>query len=243
MTRGRIAVGLVAALCAFAALSSTSFAEPPVFGKFKASTSNTVKGIGEEGEMVIGPYKFPKGCEKELKAKGSVEAGEHEVITMNVKFPECIALRDLGQGLEEAVKIKFTMPIEFHSAGFIVIGPTSFKASHSQCEIKIPKQFVPASAEKSGEKHEFEKTSYSTEKEKQTTKGGIKKFGEFRERLFIEWEELKGIDATAPITPVCQYTGNHENKETKEAEFLNGKMEEGELEEVTLKEGNLSFIP
>ena len=68
-----------------------------------------------------------------------------------------------------------------------------------------------------------------------------KKFGEFRERLDIEWE-VSGINTTVKLTPECKYHGAHLNPVTHEAEYANGKME-GELEEITLAGGNLSFIP
>jgi hypothetical protein len=202
-----------------------------------------VKGIGEEGEMVLGPFKFEKGCKGELHAKGTVPTGEFEVLPLTVKFKECETSRSLGKGLTEPVSVSFTLGMEFHSNGFVKIGPARvpLKLTKSTCELNIPPQYVPAGAEKNGEKKEFEATSYSTEKEKLTSKGSIKKYGEFRERLDIEWE-LKAIKVDAKVTPSCQFSGGTINPETKEAEFGGGKME-GELEEVTLKGGNLSFIP
>jgi len=81
--------------------------------------------------------------------------------------------------------------------------------------------------------------SSNTEREK--LEGNLeKKFGEFRERLDLDWE-LKGITTTVKLTPTCVYEGSHLNG-AGEAEFNGGKME-GELEEVTPQTGNLSFVP
>ena len=81
----------------------------------------------------------------------------------------------------------------------------------------------------------------NTTTEKEKLEGGpAKKFGEFRERLDIDWE-IKGVHATVKLTPECKYNGAHVN-EAGEAEFAGGKME-GELEEVTLQQGNLAFNP
>ncbi len=253
----RMILGLVVVVCAFGALTAPAFAkvkEPKEFGKFVASTSGSTKGIGEASEMTIGPYKFPNGCEQELKSKGNVVAGESESFFQEVKFKDCVAKRKLGGGIEEPVAVSFTLGMEFHSAGFVETGgggsveisksTIKFKGKKSYCEVKIPSQRIPGAAEKNPEK-EFEAFSYSTEKEKQTTKGGIKKFGEFRERLDIEWE-YKGMEATVPITSTCEYKNGEEggkfNPETNEVDFGNGKGE-GELEEITLKAGNLKFVP
>ena len=78
--------------------------------------------------------------------------------------------------------------------------------------------------------------SYFTEKDK-LEGGQLKKYGEIRERLDIEWE-LKGLDATAKESPGCSHSGTKRNSKG-EAEFSSGKME-GELEEVTLKRAPLA---
>ncbi len=214
--------------------------EKPVFGKFKATAAGSAKGIGEAGEMVLGPYKFEE-CEKELHSDGSVALGESETFFQEVKFSKCLALRNGGGGLKEAVYASFTLGMEFHSNGSLKLGPSNvtFGATDSTCEVTIPAQWVPAAAETKGAEKAFEATSYSTEKEK-LEGGQEKKFGEFRERLDVDWE-LKGVRTTVKVTPACQYEGSHLNA-AKEAEFTSGKME-GELEEVTVAGGNLSFLP
>jgi hypothetical protein len=242
MRRTSIVVALAVGLCALCVLASPAFAakEKPVFGKFKASTAGTVRGIGEAGEMALGPYHFEE-CEKELHSVGTVVMGESETFFQEVRFSHCEAIRNTGGGLEEVVDASFTLGMEFHSNGSLKIGPSAvtFGATNSTCEVTIPPQWVPSAAETKGEEKLFEDVSYGTEKEK-LEGGPAKKFGEFRERLDIEWE-LKGITATVKLTPTCKYKGAHING-AGEAEFSGGKME-GELEEVTLNNGNLSFVP
>jgi hypothetical protein len=214
--------------------------EKPVFGKFRATVAGTAKGIGEADEMVLGPYKFEE-CERELHSNGTVVLGESETFFQEVKFSKCIATRNAGGGLREAVSASFTLGMEFHSNGALKLGPTAvtFGASDSTCEVTVPAQWVPSIAETKGEDKTFEDGKYTTSQE--PLEGGQeKKFGEFRERLNIDWE-LKGITTTVKVTPTCLYEGSHLNA-AGEAEFINGKME-GELEEITLGGGNLSFVP
>lgn len=242
MRRTTIVVALAISVCTLGMLASPALAlkVKPVFGKFRATVAGTAKGIGEAGEMVLGPYKFEE-CEKELASTGTVALGESETFFQEVKFRQCVANRAIGGGLEESVFASFTLGLEFHSNGALKIGPTgvTFGPSNSTCEVTIPAQWVPDVAETKGEDKSFEDVSYSTEKEK-LEGGQEKKFGEFRERLDIEWE-LKAVATTVKLTPLCQYHGTHLNS-AGEAEFNNGRME-GELEEVTLQAGNLSFIP
>lgn len=241
MRRIRTMVAMAAGACALAVLASPALAlkTPPTFGKFKATVTGTAKGIGEAGEMELGPYKF-EGCEKELHSTGAVTMGESETFFQEVKFSGCETSRQLGGGLEETMTTGFTLGMEFHSNGSIKLGPASvtFKPTQSTCEITIPSQWLPSIAESKSERT-FEDASYLTEKEK-LEGGAAKKFGEFRERLDIEWE-AKGITTTAKLSPTCKYHGAHLNG-AGEAEFPGGTLE-GELEEVTLAGGNLSFIP
>jgi hypothetical protein len=238
----RMAVAIAAGALALGLLASPALAakEKPVFGKFKASVSGNVNGIGEADEMTLGPYHFEE-CEKELKSLGSVTMGESETFFQEVKFARCEALRPGGGGLEEPVRANFTLGMEFHSNGALKLGPSSvtFTASGATCEVTIPPQWVPATAEtEKGQEHLYENIEYETEKE-HLEGGPVKKFGEFRERLDIFWE-IHGIHSTVKLGPECQYRGSHLN-EAGEAEFSGGRME-GELEEVTLQNGNLSFV-
>src|SRR5207248_2735848 len=122
--------------------------------------------------------------------------------------------------------------------GALKLGPSAvtFRASDSTCEVTIPAQWVPGIAEtEKGSEKLFEGIGYTTEKEK-LEGAQAKKFGEFRERLDIEWE-ITGINTTVKLGPECKYHGAHLNS-AGEAEYPNGKME-GELEEITLQGGNL----
>ncbi len=240
MRRSMIIAALASAL-AIGVLASPALAlkEKPVFGKFKATAAGAVKGHGESGEMQLGPYKFEE-CEKELKSTGSVTMGESETFFQEISFSHCIGTKQLSGGLEELETTSFKLGLEFHSNGALVIGPNAvtFGVKGSSCEITIPSQSVPVGFVKHPEKP-YEVAAYSTETEK--LEGGLeKKFGEFRERLDIEWE-LKNIKTTVKLTPKCMYSGSHLNT-AGEAEYSGGKMA-GELEEVTLKTGNLSFVP
>jgi hypothetical protein len=232
-----MAVALATGALALGLLASPALGakEKPVFGKFKASVSGTAKGIGEAEEIQLGPYFFEE-CEKELHSNGSVVMGESETFFQEVKFQRCEAVKKTGGGIEETIQANFTLGMEFHSNGSMKLGPSAvtFKATNSQCEVTIPSQWVPAVAgtEKGAEKL-FENIEYSTELEADPAK----KFGEFRERLDIFWE-VKGITTTVKLTPECKFKGSSSGV----AEFSGGKME-GELEEVTLSGGNLSFVP
>jgi len=235
-----MAVAVAAGALALGLLASPAMAakEKPVFGKFKATVSGSVKGIGEAEEMVLGPYHF-EGCEKELHSNGSVTMGESETFFEEVKFRQCETSRNIGGGLEETVYAGFDLGMEFHSNGSLKLGPSTatFTATSSSCEVKIPPQWVPASAEtEKGQEKLFEGVEYETEKEKTEQK----KFGEFRERLDITWE-IKGIVTTVKPTAECKYHGSRPLNAAGEAEFTGGRME-GELEEVSVSGGNLSFV-
>ena len=191
--------------------------------------------------MTLGPYHFEE-CEKELKSNGSVTMGESETFFQEVKFSHCEAHRNAGW------RPRRSGPRELHARDGIPLqrgaetrsARRTFKATNSLCEVTIPAQWVPGGAEtEKGQEKLFEGIEYSTEKEK-LEGGPAKKFGEFRERLDIFWE-VKGIVTTVKLTPECKYSGSHLNG-AGEAEFSGGKME-GELEEVTLNQGNLSFVP
>ncbi len=96
--------------------------------------------------------------------------------------------------------------MQFNSNGSLKLGPSAvtFGPTESACEVTIP-----AAVRARGRRNEraetrtFEEASYSTEKEK-LEGGPAKKFGEFRERLDVEWE-AKGITTTVKLTPTCKY--------------------------------------
>ena len=92
MRRTTMVVALAMSVLTVGLLASPAFAakEKPVFGKFKATVAGSVKGIGEAGEMVLGPYKFEE-CEKELASRAASTMGESETFFQEVKFRQCVA--------------------------------------------------------------------------------------------------------------------------------------------------------
>jgi hypothetical protein len=268
-----IVLGVAALVCALGVLSAPAFAnkkpaEPKVFGKFVSTSTGPIKGHGEVFEMKLGPYTFTgknlgggKGsgpiCESELKSSGMITAGEHENLTQNISFKNCFATRKSGTA-EEAVKFKFGLGIEFHGNRSANIGEAQgemvvkeskvfVKGAKSTCEVIIPEQIVPIKAEKKPE-NEFEAASYETEEESLVgEKGQEKKFGPVRKRLDIEME-FKKIKTELQLNPEKGCTdekleeGSTFNPETNRVSFKNGILE-AELEEITIKTGNLSFEP
>lgn len=116
MRRTTMVLAIAVGALTWGVLASPALAvkEKPVFGKFRATAAGTVKGIGEAGEMVIGPYKFEE-CEKELHSNGSVALGESETFFQEVKFKmrrdEERRRRPQGSGLRE-LHARHGIPLE-----------------------------------------------------------------------------------------------------------------------------------
>jgi hypothetical protein len=245
----------------------------PVFGKFVASTSGKTSATGEVSELRLGPYKFTGeqlfnesnepilngSGEPEfgpicspLKAKGAVEAGESESLTQKIAFAHCVAYRSAGtgaEGLKERVTAHFKLGLEFHSNHSATTGEVeesevtlipestvTFTGSHSTCTVEIPSQSVPIKAEKDPEE-EFEAALYETEEE--STEGSKtleKKFGPEHDRLNVE-TEFSHVKTDVPLGNKCET-----KKGGEEHKYTNGVIDL-ELEDITLKGGNLSFVP
>jgi len=267
-----IVLGAAVAVCALGVLSAPAFAikTPIIFGKFVASAAGQTKGHGEVSEMRLGPYVFTgknlgegKGfgpvCENELKSKGNIAApGESETFFQNVKFSKCFATRRSGTS-EEAVAFHFELGMEFHSNHSAELGEgdeaelkitrpstVKVKGSKSSCSILIPAQTIPIAAEKNPNK-EFEATSYTTEEEAVEGKGKEMKFGPIRKRLDIEMAfkkivTIEQLDPEKGCTNEKLEEGATFNPVNDTVEYRNGALE-AELEEVTLKTGNISFEP
>jgi hypothetical protein len=263
-----IVLGAAVAACALGALSAPAFAKEPItFGKFVASATGTTKGHGEVSEMRLGPYRFTGKnlgngsfgpvCEKELKSKGEVTAGEHETFEQKVTFSKCFSTRKAGTS-EEAVSFHFTLDMVFHSNRSAELGgegteveitktsTVKVKGSKSSCELLIPAQTVPVKAATKPE-DEFEAVSYGTEEEAVEGKGKIAKFGPIRDRLDIEEMVFKKIKVIEQLNPEKGCTnekleeGATFNKELDQVEYHNGLLE-AELEEISLNDGNISFV-
>ncbi len=231
----------------------------------------TTKGHGSVSTLRIGPYKFTGRkikpgtfgpiCEKELKSSGTVESESSESFAQEIKFNQCIAYVKVGAGVEEEVSVKFKLGFEFHSnfsaqigelpESSVMIKPgssVSFKGKRSYCVVVIPQQYIPIKDESKPE-GEYEAASYTTETE--TLEGGkAKKYtGGVEHKLNIEME-FKKIESYVPTSPQCTYSKEGAppgeegkfNPELKRVEFNNGVLE-GELEEITLKKGSISFEP
>jgi len=240
--------------------------EPVIFGKFTASIpggtiSPTAKAVatghGEVTEINLanGGLVIRK-CLKPVKSKGEVESESSETFFQNIKFSKCRAVKGFnkGGGIEEPPIATFTLGIEFHSNKSGVVGEgegeikikedssVSIPVAHKGiCTVVVPEQIVPAKAEKKPEA-EYESVSYETEKEP----AKIKKFPSgFQEKLNIEIEFSKVVTYVKP-NEFCHPGGKLvEEKESPwfgYVESRNGKMAL-ELEEITIKNGNLGFEP
>jgi hypothetical protein len=254
-------VGFVAVLCAFGTLAAPALAKkvhtkpPRVLGKFVAnfpsgkaineSSPVTDKGIGSverielaEGAITIGDER----CKK-IKSSGSVNWERSDTIIQVIKFQGCKGTTDVGtsKNVKEQLKLpNFKIAFEFHSNGFaesgegetssVNIQKTSVfvKASKgSPCTIEIPAQTIPVKATKKPE-NEFEAASYETEE----IPAKIKKFPKgFQEKLDIEMEFKKVIANVLP-SALCSVGPGFKN---------NKGIINAELEEITIKNGNLGF--
>jgi hypothetical protein len=226
------------------------------------------KGHGEVTAMKLGPYVFGgrnlgEGkhgpiCEKALKSEGQVVSESSETFLQNVSFKKCVSTVRAGSS-EEAVVFHFTLGMEFHSNGSAVVGESEetevkiikgsvvhFKGSKSSCEVIIPEQTIPVKAATKPEKT-FESAGYSTETEAVEGKKAMKEFPSgFQEKLNITME-FKKVHTIEQLTPgKCTNQkleeGGTFNKEHDTVEYNNGVLE-AELEEISIKGGNVGFAP
>jgi len=208
------------------------------------------------GEVEFGPLcKTIKGSATEdLTSRGEVKAGDSESIVQNLKFNHCVSSRPAGNdsgGLEEQVTATFTLGFEFHSNHSATLGestsevtiksegPVVFKGSKSQCTVEIPKQVLPVKAgTEKGENEEFESALYATEEESTVGEKHLeKKFGPVHDTLDIEGEFSKVL-SEVPLTGKC-----FDKKGSPEEKVFKNGIVNFELEEIGLKDGNLSFVP
>jgi len=237
-----------------------------VFGQ-TISPANTVvaKGKGEVDELRIGPLAMecetPSGYT--LSAKAEVESERSSTFSPVVKINGCRTHLKFGKGGNfEPAKVSFGKGIkmQFQANGSAELGnpagevkiletaPVQVKVAGHKCKLFIPAQTVPVQAEKNPEK-EYEVAEYGTEKEEVEPKL-IKKYPSgFKERLEVSWE-MKKIRSYVPVEPgKCEYEKGTEGKYQPAEEGLPERVEytngvfEGELEEVEIKGGELSFDP
>ncbi|HYM55837.1 MAG TPA: hypothetical protein VES97_10770, partial [Solirubrobacteraceae bacterium] len=163
------------------------------------------------------------------------------------------AQKPFGTGTEEVKLKSFAIDFEFHSNKAAVIGEgegeikikkdstLSIPVGKGACTVVIPEQTIPEKAERKPEL-EYEAASYTTEFEP----AKIKKFPSgFQEKLNIEME-FKKVESWVKPAPGCAPGGVvNEVPETPGFGYVvygNGTMEL-ELEEITIKNGNVGFEP
>lgn len=273
MRRVRIALGLAAALCAFGTFAAPALAKKEkkevVFGKFTASypfgpeitptAPAATKGIGElySLELAKGALRI-SSCAKELKSTGQVTSQSSNTIVQNITFNGCFAKVNLNKEITEEIKVpKFVLGMEFYSNGSAVAGqPSEVKivkpstvtiqiGKKGACSVTIPAQTIPTKAEVKPER-EFEAAFYETEMEP----ANVKKFPSgFQEKLDVEMEFSK-IESWVKPGAHCIYGPGEEGAFDKEegtpafgyVVYGKGTLE-AELEEITIKNGNLGFEP
>jgi len=253
-------LGLAAAVCAFGALAAPALAKrkehPQVLGKFVASYPNgtpisegspaTATGTGwlEGIELAEGAVTIPEeGC-KRIKSSGDVAAERSDTIYQVISFKGCEGITDVGTSKHVRARAKvptFSIAMEFHSNGYAETGTgeaTSVHIDHtavrfkaykgSPCVVVIPAQTIPVKALKKPE-GEFEAAEYETEREEPVK---LKKFpAGFQEKLDI-YMEFSKVEAYVEPNEDCE-VGAGFNPKT-------GKID-AELEEVTIKNGDLGF--
>lgn len=250
MKKSGIALGLVVAMCAFGVVAAPALA----FGKFRASikgqtiseaTPGFAKGHGEVEFARLGPYTIE--CPK-IKDSGMVVSEESESFFTEILFNKCTTVSHPkgGVGVEEIKQIHFKLGMEFLSNFSAKVGEgesevritapseVSFKAGPSKCVVTIPEQTLSTHGEAGVPENE---------EEMEERPGAIEKYGEFRKRLDFTID-LKHLHAELTPNSHCRYEEGSEegkfNPETGMVEWF-GSVFEGNLEEITLKNGNVWF--
>jgi len=255
----------------FAAPALAKKAKPPiVFGKFVASYPNATpispatpalaKGHGELDVMSLADGALHiEECE-DVKSRGEVTEENSESFFQNVTFAHCLASIPLGKGLTEQLPVpKFTLGMEFRSNKSVEVGegaPSETEivkpstviipiGKKAPCAVTIPQQIVPSKAATKAER-EYGAAAYTTEKEE----ASLKKFPlGYQERLAIDMEFTK-VESWVKPNEHCVYAegedGSYDSTVGTPAYgyvvYSKGFFE-AELEEITIKHGNLGFEP
>lgn len=243
--------------------------KPVIFGKFVASefgktisAASPVTAATKEGEVsaiALGPAEAEE-CERAPKASGKVVSEESETLFLAVTFKDCPVRGTFGRGANKVHvvdHITFTLGMEFHSNRSVGLGGTEesevklsktavpFRISKTSCTILIPPQTIPLKDVTKPTK-EFESAEYTTFEEPVSGKKKLEMFPSgFQKKLIVGVELAKivtylapnaGCETEAPTNtePESPYKGD--------AEFSKGRIE-AELEDITIKDGNLSFVP
>jgi len=243
---------------------------PVVFGKFVASFPGgapispteeaTAKGHGDlEGlNLAHGALRIEE-C-NDVKSVGSVDSERSETFFQNVTFIHCYANVTINKGFTEQLKLpKFTLGMEFRSNKSVEVGegaeseteivrPSTVTipiGKRAPCQVTIPQQIVPGKAATKPER-EYEAAAYETEKEP----ANLKKFPlGYQEKLYIAMEFSK-VEAWVKPNEHCIYAegeeGAYDNTPGTPAYgyvvYGKGTLD-AELEEITIKHGNIGFEP
>jgi hypothetical protein len=246
-------------------------AKPPVvFGKFTASYPSgrlitpaepaTAKGHGELDSLNLanGALRIHE-CD-DVKSVGQVDEERAETFFQNVTFKHCYAIVSLNPGFTEQLKIpRFTLGIEFRSNKSAEVGegaeneieivrPSTVTipiGKKSPCKVTIPEQIVPQKAAGKPES-EYGAVGYETELEEAKRKffpTGI------QEKLDIGME-FSTIASWVKPGEHCVYAGGEEGAFDSTpgtpaygyVVYGKGTLE-AELEEITIKDGDLGFEP
>jgi hypothetical protein len=255
----------------FAAPALAKKPKPPiVFGKFTASYPSAkpisaiepalAKGHGELDVLSLADGALHiEECE-DVKSRGEVTEESSETLFQNVTFAHCLATIPLGKGLTEQLPVpKFTLGLEFRSNKSVELGegaPSETEivkpstvvipiGKKAPCAVTIPQQIVPSKAATKAER-EYGAAAYTTEKEE----ASLKKFPSgYQEKLEIDMEFVK-VESWVKPNEHCIYaegeSGSYDSTPGTPAYgyvvYSKGFFE-AELEEITIKHGNIGFEP
>jgi hypothetical protein len=261
----RMIFGLVVAVCAFSALTSSAFAAEEVkFGEFVANTfgrtitaeapAEAKSKAGSTGEIKFGPYTIE--CTGEPSTKGLVTAERSSTFSTLLTLKGCkTKSKVIGSGenekgekikLTEQSKVSLKIPIAFHSNGSggfeegASLGGTSFvvKGQGRDCVVTVPVQNVPAKVAKAGS--EFVLFTNVEGEIKESKKAKEEFPAGFQAELEVEMELKKIVSTVALSTKCVGENAGGEEMTSGNIEFKSGKME-ADIEEISIKHGNLSF--
>jgi hypothetical protein len=255
MRKSGIALGLVAAICAFGVVAGPASA----FGKFYASIKGRTlseaepgiaRGQGQAESVRIGPYKLE--CSGVSDKSKVTSDGPSESFFTEVRFSSCyVVTRVCDTGIEEIKTVHFRLGMEFLSTSSAKAGGGESEVRineqsevpftcEGKCVVVIPPQSIPFKQE-AGAEHEA--ALPETEEELLKKPKLIERYGEVRKRLSFAID-IKHLKTELKPSRKCRYNEGAEegkyNPETGYVEFRDGRFEGG-LTGITLAGGNLWF--
>jgi hypothetical protein len=239
-----------------AALKGHGEVEEMTLGQYKFGKNGEVcqRELVAKGEVEF---------ERELATEPFPVFGSN-ALNVEVTFRRCNASAHEG-GFRETKPVTFTLDIGFkanrsaeigESGGLEIVKPSvvTFKGPLRQCVVEIPSQTLPLQDEKN-ENKEYEAATYEAEAPEAVENWEKSKLlkarypSGFKERLGIGIEFKKIVSYVKPEKH-CEYEKGEEGKFITEegnphkgwVEFNNGKII-ASLEELEIKNGELSFVP